>query len=208
MEKIILGTGIVLLSCFSLFAQKDRFSTPGGGFWLGGRSTLSSFNDHPDEKNGLGVGGQFRIRLAERLNTEWFFDYLNSDLGNYASRRDFHIGWSVMYDLLPPSPTRKLQPYALAGHCFDYTQIRGRKPGGMTAKRLSSAVQGGLGTYWHLSPKINISLSAQYMIHLGKHLHGHLKEDGSFHIHEEARNGLEGHLLFTLSFNYKLAELW
>lgn len=190
----------------ALFSQTNRETTPGGGLWLGGRSTLSSFNDHPDESVGVGVGGQFRLRLAERLNTEWFFDYLNSDLGSYASRRDYHIGWSVMYELLPS--TRKLQPYVLAGHCFDFTQIAGRNPGDMSRNRLSSAVQGGVGTYWNITPRINVSLSAQYMIHLGKHLHGHLKEDGQFHIHEESRNGLEGHVLFTLGMNYKIAELW
>ncbi|MGL4599812.1 MAG: hypothetical protein ACRCYO_19965, partial [Bacteroidia bacterium] len=41
------------------------------------------------------VFGQFRIRLTDRINTEWFADYISTNLNNLASRSDYHIGWSV-----------------------------------------------------------------------------------------------------------------
>lgn len=66
----------------------------GGTVSLGVRSTVSTFNSHHDEGTGLGVGGQFRIQFADRVNSDWFFDYIKSDIGNFASRTDYHIGWS------------------------------------------------------------------------------------------------------------------
>ena len=209
MEKVKIG--LIALICgisFQLFAQKDKTATPGGRFSLGVRSTLSAFNDHPDETIGTGVGGQFRVQLSDRIQTEWFADYLNSGLGNYALRYDYHIGWSVMYYLIPSSQKPKFQPYILAGHCFDYTRITGKSIASMREGRWSSAVQAGIGTHYHLTPALDVSLSAQYMMHLGSHLHGHLKPNGDFHIHEEKTNGIEGHVLFNLSFNIKIAELW
>jgi len=198
-KKHIIFLFFVLIN-LSLWAQKEK---PTGDFQVGVRSTISAFNDHEDETMGRGIGGQFRIRLSDRINTEWFFDYLNSSLGNYATRTDYHIGWSVLYYPLNTSYDG-LVPFVLAGHCFDYTHIRGNRPFDMSATRWSSAVQGGLGTHFYITPYFDISLVAQYMMHLGKHLHGHLKPNGAFHIHEENSNALEGHLLINLSFNFKL----
>ena len=76
------------------------------------RSTVSTFNWHHDEGTGLGVGGQFRIQFADRVNSDWFFDYIKSDIGDFASRTDYHIGWSVIYYLTNPDLSQmKSQSY-------------------------------------------------------------------------------------------------
>lgn len=209
MEKIGKQLAIIciLISSNFLLSQEKEISNP-GMFSLGVRSTLSAFNDIENESLGTGFGGQFRIQLAERINTEWFADYFNSTIGDYGRRTDYHIGWSVMYYVLSPELKTRFKPYVLAGHCFDYTRLQGNSLGSEVADRWSSAVQGGVGTHYQFSPRFDLSFTTQYMMHLGKHLHFHENSMGDIHIHEENGNGLEGHLLFTLSFNYKLFNLW
>lgn len=178
----------------------------GGMFSLGARSTFSLFNDHEDETPGMGVGGQFRIQFADQVNSDWFFDYLKSSIGDYASRTDYHIGWSVLF-----YPTKKqdvlFRPYILAGHCFDYTRIADNADQNNFSERWSSAVQGGAGVHLNLSPRTDLSFTGQYMIHLGNELHAE-REDGTIHFHEEKGASLEGHLLFNVSINYKIGDLW
>ena len=205
MKKVLVLS--LVLYVFPLFSQEKTLSNT-GMFSLGVRSTLSAFNDIEEESLGSGFGGQFRIQLAERVNTEWFADYFNSTIGDYGRRTDYHIGWSVMYYVLKPEPSQRLKPYVLAGHCFDYTRVQGNALASEVGDRWSSAVQAGIGTHYQFSPRFDVSLTTQYMMHLGKHLHFHESNSGELHIHESTGNGLEGHLLFTLSFNYKLFNLW
>lgn len=155
-----------------------------GSFSLGSRSTLSLFNQ---QGLGTGVGGQFRVGLSDRVNTEWFADYLfvKSD---QTSRKDYHIGWSVMY--YPWLTDKKLQPYFLSGHCFDYSDLQ--KKGEVYTShqdKWSSAIQAGAGTHLFLDDHSDLSLSTQYMIHLGKGHHPSVEK--------------ESHVLLTLSYNYQ-----
>ena len=96
------------------------FSQKPGEFQLGLRSTTSLFSH--DAEFGTGVGAQFRVGFFDRMNSEWFADYLTSDIGGLGKRIDGHIGWSVMFYPLPVKE-RKVQPYILMGHCFDYTRV-------------------------------------------------------------------------------------
>jgi hypothetical protein len=78
MEKVKIY--FILFLCFwsfQLIAQKDKTTSPGGRLSLGVRSTVSAFNDHPDETIGTGVGGQFRVQLSDRIQTEWYADSLS-----------------------------------------------------------------------------------------------------------------------------------
>lgn len=201
-----------------LFAQEDMRPTlsekESGTFSLGVRNTFSTFG--ATENLGVGFGGQFRIRVSNRINTEWFTDFINEDIDGLATRNDYHIGWSVM--IYPFKTKAKLVPYVLAGHCFDYTKVRAtyniytsNPP--QTVSRLSSATQVGLGTHINLSKIVDISLSSQYMMHLGSDVHAETQEHNGvkeIHIAKEGHSGfsLEGHLLFTLSVNFKIAQLW
>jgi hypothetical protein len=181
-------------------------SNQGGMFSVGVRSTLSAFNGHEDESPGLGVGGQFRIQFADRVNSDWFFDYITTDIGDYAKRTDYHIGWSVIY-YFTDKPAPKLKPYILAGHCFDHTVVEDNNNRLNKLDRWSSAVQAGAGVHLNLSPKLDLSFVAQYMLHLGNEIHAE-QELGIVNFEEGNGASLEGHMLFHVGINYKIGKLW
>ena len=181
----------------------------GGVLSFGGRSTISTFNDGQWGDIGIGSGGQFMLQVSNRINTAWFFDYITSGVGDYANKTDYHIGWSVMYYLIPSSAenTTKIQPYVLAGHCFDYANIKDNKTDNF-AERWSSAVQGGLGTHFNLSQRFDVNLQGQYMIHLGNDIDTRKEPDGTAVFTKNAGVNLQGHILITLGVNYKVGDLW
>jgi hypothetical protein len=202
---------IYLFLLFPLLGQAQELTVKGtrsGLLSFGARSTFSLFNDGNWLNAGTGAGGQFRIQVADKVNTEWFLDYITGNVGDFAQRQDLHIGWSVMlYPGKNPSEPGLFQPYVLAGHCFDYTNIKENKNTTNYVERWSSAVQGGVGTHVNLSPRMDISGTAQYMIHLGNDVHAH-KEGDVVEIHKENGVNLEGHILINLSVNYKIGDLW
>ena len=165
----------------------------------GVRTTLSTFNGGDWDRAGNGTGGQMRVQIGDRVGTEWFFDYLTTDLEGPARRIDDHIGWSLMfYPVTTDGYTKPVLPYLLAGHCFDYTQIATHED---RADRWSSAVQFGAGAHFNLSERVDLSPTAQYMIHLGNDLH--YEPEGHGHVDSGHAGTLEGHLLFNLSVNYR-----
>jgi len=204
--KLLILILTILLVNDSLVAQIKNES---GQYTLGVRSTSSLFTDAGSP--GSGIGGMFRIRMGKRINTEWFADYLTTNLQNLGYRRDGHIGWSVLFYLSKePMQAKKLSPFLIAGHCFDYTKVyvlADKK----SEDRWSSAVQMGFGTHYNVTEKFDISLTAQYMSHLGADLHSHIEEENGvkkLEIEKHGSAGLEGHLLLTLSLNYRLGNLW
>lgn len=182
----------------------------GGIFSFGVRSTFSTFSNNNWSNTGMGAGGSFRLQFSPRVSSEWFFDYLNSDIDRKANRTDYHIGWSVMFY---PFPTnyynyQPFRPYIVAGHCFDYTYVsENANPKENNASRWSSAVQAGLGTHVNFSPRANLSLTAQYMLHLGNDIHAEVAGN-TVTIHEHEGISLEGHLLFNLGIHYKIVDIW
>ena len=217
MKKILIFLCIVALSGVEAsFAQKDSLSKKETGkLQLGIRSTMSAFSD--DGANGMGVGGQFRLKLGSRLNTDWFADYITTDIGGLAKRTDYHIGWSVLYYPFNNKIKKdKLTPYILAGHCFDYTQVHKNNFQSTAllneADRWSSAAQCGLGAHYNLADNFDISLTAQYMLHLGNAIDATVFTDEATGnkdvLIEKGDLGLEGHLLINLSLNVYIAKLW
>jgi len=178
----------------------------GGLLSLGVRSTISAFNDSKTNNFGKGIGGQFRLQLSERVNTDWFFDYLTSDIGSIAHRTDYHIGWSVLfYPYLKEN--QLIKPYIVAGHCFDYSYMAENSDKNNSDERWSSAVQAGIGTHINLSKRMDLSLTSQYLIHIGNHIHPVILSS-SIVFQNEGGINLEGHLLLTVGLNYKLIDLW
>ena len=212
----------ILFFCLFLlaaYAQEDNLPSSDlkGRFSLGVRSTQSLFGS--SGYTGMGFGGQFKIRLGKRLNTEWFADHIKTDLGGLGHRETAHIGWSVMfYPFSYEIKKGAFLPYLLAGHCFDFAKINGYQHIGnaeistkFETKRWTSAVQIGVGTSYHLSERFDLSFSAQYMSHLGNDLHieklepeDHEVGNYLLSVDDHDQLTMEGHLLLTLSLNYIL----
>jgi outer membrane protein W len=102
---------------------------------------------------------------------------------------------------------KHFQPYILAGHCFDYNRKTAILDPSNTKDRWGSAAQAGIGTHFNLTERFDVSLTCQYMIHLTKEIEAEI--DGNIvTISEQKSSHLEGHLLTTLSLNYKIFKLW
>ncbi len=190
-------------------ADKIFYEKQGGNFSLGMRNTISMFNDGDPRSVGTGAGGHFRLQLVDRVNTEWYADIFMSNIRNKAHRTDYHIGWSVMYYVIDPKGfERKFTPYVVAGHCFDETVIKINGEGASKGARFSSEVQGGIGCLYNVHPKFDISVTAQYGFHLGKELELVEHADGTMTIEKQSNAGWEGHLMISISANYKIFKIW
>lgn len=215
MKNTILKFILLILLPGSILAQDSTNVDKelAGQFSLGLRTTVSGFTD--DGAFGNGVGGQFRIRASKKVNTDWFLDYITTDLQGLGKRTDGHIGWSVLFYLNQnPLTEKKFSPYMIAGHCFDYTQVTSYNGFGVSnvAERWSSAVQGGMGCHYSITERVDLTGSAQYMLHLGTHLDTKVVNDAALgkriDISSSKAGSVEGHLLMTLSLNVRLADLW
>ncbi len=188
---------------------QEHLDTESGYFQLGIRNVVSAFGD--DGAKGFGMGGQFRIRVLSRVNTDWYADYIKTDIAGLARREDLHIGWSVLaYPFNCVSTKGKITPYILAGHCFDYSKIS-RNNDGFSLDKLSSAVQAGLGMHYNITDRTDVSLTCQYMMHMGKDIHAEVENvDGikEVHIEKNQVRGVEGHLLVNVSLNVRLFDMW
>jgi opacity protein-like surface antigen len=210
-------TFFLVCSLFSSAQEMKIKKNFGGVLSVGGRSTLSTFNDGKWGDIGTGSGGQFLVQLSNRINTAWFFDYITGGVGDFANKTDYHIGWSVMYYLIPNTSvteddtvitkTPKIQPYILAGHCFDYSNIKDNTNNTNFAERWSSAVQAGLGTHFNLTNRLDVNVQGQYMIHLGNDIDAQKVNDKVVLTKNPGVN-LQGHILITVGVNFKIADLW
>ena len=188
-------------------SAERAYEKQGGYFSLGVRNTFSAFS-HDGKEFGYGAGGHFRIQIIDRVNTEWYGDVISTDIKGKAHRTDYHVGWSVMFYVIDPHGfNRKVTPYVLAGHCFDWTKIKVRGDAQNYPAKFSSAVHFGAGANFNITPKIDLSITAQYMMHLGKELHADVEGD-TVKVEEENNPGWQGHLLISVSVNYKMFRLW
>ena len=219
-RTILTSLSLLFLTVFS-FGQEDGSNKDEGKtsylekgqFSVGMRTTTSLFGH--DNIPGLGVGGQMRWQFFDFMNTEWFADWITIDLDGAGTRNNAHIGWSVMFY---PKQFGRFTPYAIAGHCFDYAKVIPLSTpyddrSDEIVTRWSSAIQMGLGSHFFLSERFDISLAAQYMLHLGKHLEYEIQDmpNGTKYLNTNSHTegvGLEGHILITASLNIRIADLW
>lgn len=216
MKRTMLTSLLVLAISLTGFAQEED-NTPKkyldkGQFSFGMRTTTSLFGH--DNIPGLGVGGQMRWQILNYINTEWFADWITIDLDGAGTRNNAHIGWSVLFY---PKQFGRFTPYAIAGHCFDYAKVTPFSTpyldrSGDVTSRWSSAIQAGLGAHYFLSDRFDISLAAQYMLHLGNHLDYEILDTPSGpYLDTDSHTdgpGQEGHILITASLNIRIADLW
>lgn len=193
----------------ALIRNRDILSDEfGGSVSFGARSDVNIFAAAP-RSPGIGTGGSMRLQLMERLNTEWFGDYITTNLYNKAHRVDGHIGWNVMYYVLDPKGfTRKFTPFLAAGQCFDYTSVQLDGENQQQYSKWTAAVQMELGCHYNITPRFDISLSTLYDLHLGKDLETIQNSDGSVSITDAKAAGWEGHVMIILSAHYKICRLW
>ncbi|MBL1279555.1 MAG: hypothetical protein COA33_004755 [Fluviicola sp.] len=198
---------IILLLPFAGYSQPLEIkNTQGGLFSLGVRTTVSAFDGGNSGSEGMGVGGQFLIQLSDRINTSWYLDYITGTENALTSRKDYHIGWSVMYYLTKKSNSL-FRPFLVAGHCFDKTVLTDNTNLSNNISRGSSAVQMGGGFHLNLSERMDLTFATQYMMHLGTNVHSDIVNNAViFEKHKGA--GVEGHVLFQIGINYKIADLW
>jgi hypothetical protein len=211
MNRNIFTAALLLLHSITSFAgeEKKNRDQGTGNFSLGTRNTISMFND--DDAIGTGIGGQARFQFLDRLNSEWYADYIPSQT-KISHRNDYHIGWSLMYYFgRNVHFDHFVQPYLIAGHCFDYSVVSQVGKHTNSADRFSSATQAGIGTHFNISRRFDCSLSAQYMLHFGKEIEvdpNTVGKDGRIDIHRSEFVKPDGHLLFSISFNYKFVNFW
>jgi hypothetical protein len=233
MKNLVIIT-LSLLMSISLLAQEETSKEKrlrlrpeeAGYFELGMRSTLSFF-DH-QSYTGVGYGGQFRLRPGGMLNTEWYSDYIRTDIEGLGDRETVHIGWSVMiYPFHKNELMQKLSPYLIGGNCFDYSKVTSNvlystneTIESITRTRWTTAVQGGVGFSYQMGRQFNLSTSVQYMQHIGNSLHVEVVDPGTDSYgdnyesdkylvidddhHKEIE--LEGHMLATVSLNFLLFD--
>ena len=207
-RTFLIAASMLLISITSFAGDEKKVRQEGSGnFSLGTRNTISMFSD--DAATGIGIGGQSRFQFNDKLNSEWYFDYIPSQTST-THRDDYHIGWSVMY--YPGKNVHfdhVLQPYLIAGHCFDYSVVSEVGNKSNNADRFSSATQAGVGTHFNITKRFDFSLSAQYMLHFGKEVEAEMiPGEDNMDIHRSEFVKPDGHFLVTLSFNYKFVNLY
>jgi opacity protein-like surface antigen len=215
--KFFLAAALMPLFAMAQGGNNETKDFESGKLQLGMRTVVSAFSD--SKYSGFGLGGQFRLKLQNRLNTEWFADYITTNISDYAMRTDYHIGWAVQYYAFNNVIEKgKFTPYIEAGHCFDYTSVTLNSSDPFTyyssvssLSRWSSAIHAGLGTCYNISDNFDVSLAAMYMLHLGKDIHTDIVNGPSdiptVNMYKSSAS-LEGHLLITLSLNVYIGKLW
>ena len=115
-----------------------------GWFSVGVRTTMNVFSH---DGFGVGAGGQFRLQLSNRVNTDWFADYISVNHHGVARSEYVHIGWSVLFYPVKKwqYPKYKAQLFILAGHCFDFNKMTVLSAPEVSRHRWGAAVQMGFG---------------------------------------------------------------
>lgn len=205
-----------LTSLLHAQGKKDTIADPTGYLSLGARNCFSSFFSQGRAFVGTGAGGEFELHITKDFNSHWFADWIVSNVANLAQRYDFHSGFSMMPQVLSPRVGDKhLAVFPLAGICIDYTKLsittgENKTAGPNFIERYSFAIQVGLGVTLPVSKRLDVSLEAHYMLHIGTcvgiNLYGNdvqlikMKPAGNL--------CLEGHYVLAVSMDFKLFRLW
>lgn len=211
---------LALVMAFSLVqslsmaqAKGDSLPDHTGFLSIGARGCISMFTTNKQTFVGTGAGGQFAIRIAPHFNSHYFADWIVSNLRNLAQRVDFHSGFSMMPEVYTPRVGKThIALYPLAGICIDYTRLSittgENVSGGPSAlDRYSFAVQAGCGMTIPVSRKLDFSLEAHYMVHIGNDVNVNITGN-QVALSRESGLNIDGHFLLDISMDYKLFHLW
>ena len=207
---------LCLLSAHIVYGQQTNSHK---GEWSFGARSVGSIFGSSDNCLGLGAGGQVRYRIDEHFNTEWFGDWMTTDIKGYGQRFDAHIGESMM--IYPGKRIRQVNrftPFVVGGFCADFTKAQTNlyydavQYGFVTEskERWSFATQLGVGTHYNITEKFDISFNLQYDFHFGQDINAQVQTNDVgvkyLQIQQKNENALEGHLFFTVSANFVFAN--
>ena len=108
--------------------------------------------------------------------------------------------------LYPQLKRRRVQPFLSLGAAADYSSVREMKNKENEAGRWNLGVMGGLGMHINITWRTDITLSAHYMVHFGEKIE--TVNTGEEIVFLPGGNGTDGHLLLTMSMNFKMMDLW
>lgn len=194
---------ITLFAAISAFSQSERQKFK-PIVSIGTRNVISFFSSQGGI--GKGVGGHLRIQMSNRINTEWFFDYVTSK-NEPTAMNEYHIGWSLMYYLKKDNDnTRVLKPYIMAGHCFDNIHVFEINNKVNKLSLVNMATTAGIGTHINITPRFDCSVTGQYMLDFGKEILKQTNED-KLTLVKTDHTSVDGHPLIAISFNYKISKM-
>ena len=214
--RIIIAVLIFSFPLSMVQAQEKSPLNPVGYLSMGARNCFSSFFANKKAFIGTGAGGEFGLRIAKDFNSHWFADWIVSNVGNVAQRIDFHSGFSMMPEVVSaPVGNKHLNMFPLAGICIDYTKFqitagKNATSGPNWLERYSFAVQAGCGVTLPVSNRLDVSLEAHYMLHIGTCLGINLNGNEVQLLKMQPGQPwcLEGHYVLALSMDFKLFKLW
>lgn len=180
----------------------------------GKRSGLSSvglmrvsFNSIINE-NGfppIGTGAHGRIQLSNHLVYEGFFDFISYS-NDYSRRNDIRFGPNLLiYFRKKIVPI--FQPYLTVGTtvgCDFYFDLSNRKN---KRKSWFYGAQIGLGTHFNLTPRVDISLTCQYLISFSRNIETNTTNEVVEYVKAKGYSP-RNQLTTVLSINYRIFDLW
>ncbi len=218
MDKKNLTILFLLFTSFT-YGQSTGINTRKGEISFGVRTTESLFRSSGNYF-GIGAGWQVRYRMAEKLNTEWFADWITTDIGGVGQRYDSHIGESmIIYPGKKMGQKNTFTPFVLGGFCGDYTKIQANpiideelnSNLKKSKDRWSFATQLGFGTHYNFTERFDISFTSQYVLHFGSDIDAQVRTNDIgekyLQIEKEKGSNLEGHIFITISANFVIADL-
>lgn len=201
------------LSVLLLFYANEVFSqkpmrikhNEAGTFSIGIRTGLSFANSADGFTVSEGMGLQFRIMPTTHINTEWYIESFHGAYGDLAVRTDTHIGGLLL--LYPQKKLQRVAPFLLVGPNADFIKIRDEMNKNNFQNRWSIGAQAGIGFHINMTKRTDMTISTQYMLHFGETLALQPDDGNAIYLPHDG-SGLDGHFLFNVSFNFKMADLW
>ena len=192
---------------------KDSEIDNTGYLSMGARNSFGIFTTNGKYFVGTGAGGQFALQIAKNFNSQWFSDWIVSNIDNKAQRSDFHSGFSMMPEVISLRTGKtQIAIFPIGGFCIDYTKFsittgNNYTFGPATVERYSFAAQVGAGLTIPISNKFDFTFDVHYMTHIGTDVDIKMDDIGVILVKDTGTN-LEGHLFFAISMDYKLFRIW
>jgi hypothetical protein len=213
LTPVVSLVGIATSNQQAIAQQPQTKNIYSGNLQFGLRGTLNPFLKNA--ASWISYGAQLRIKISRRVNTEWFADYFPATIKWAAERRDIRMGSAIQYYPLHEIYTGKeCTPYFSIGPTSTYTQINSRtfNAESWEAKRWSFGVIAGMGMLLNVSRKFTFGFVSQYCAQVATEFKFRKSTISSVSDSQttlpDNKISYEGQLLFCMSVNYTLGDLW